>query len=400
MPQIRNIFNLGQPANLTDLVNAMGPILNRISDRLDRMEGLRGNPRFYGSTFDFPKGNLDVGQVLRAASSNQMEVSPLTLADIQGAVPNLSDLTSIDEVKEILKGFLSVYDENGTLVHEFSFSQITELSEVHGFLQSDASVWNPGGSSIGPVDDLLSGLLSVSDENNTVVHQLPFTQVVELSEIHGFLQSAPSIWNPPGGHTPVGQDLLADLLSIYDESETHIHQMPVWQVMELSEVTGFLRASPLIWNQDAGRFALGYAVNAGATPSVANLNTLYVANSSPQTITNFLGGVIGQTVIVQIHDDVTTIGFAGSSNLFGNGYGGVGGMQDYLCNAGDFLIITCTAGTPAAPVWSVLVCNLKIVQQPLLAATSVVHEQTPGQAPATGTSLAYARGDHTHGTPP
>ena len=334
MPQIRDIFTLGQPQNISELVTALNPILNRLADRLDRMEGLRGNPRFYGSIFDFPRGNLDVGQVMRVSSSNQMEVSPITLADIQGAVPNLSDLTSVDEM---LRGFLSVYDENGTLIHEFPFSQITELSEVHGFLQSDASVWNPGGSSVAPVDDLLTGLLSVSDENNTVVHQLPFTQVVELSEIHGFLQSAPSIWNPDSSSS----------VDVCDERGTVIHEFPDWQVTEFSEVNGFFQSSPSIWNPPQWPdITIGSADNGDTGPSVAGLTLLRTANTVPTSIYRFLNGADGQFLIVQIGDNSTTIAFSDAGNyLWGNN------QVDYVAAAGEFLI--CVKISMAYDRWSV-----------------------------------------------
>ena len=50
-----------------------------------------------------------------------------------------------------------------------------------------------------------------------------------------------------------------------------------------------------------------YLLNSGATPSVANGNVFRIQNDAPQTITNFLGGVETQEVILLFSDANTTI---------------------------------------------------------------------------------------------
>jgi len=48
----------------------MNRILQSIADRLDRLEGLRTNPKFYSNTFEFAE-TLDTGSVLTASDSDE-----------------------------------------------------------------------------------------------------------------------------------------------------------------------------------------------------------------------------------------------------------------------------------------------------------------------------------------
>ena len=68
----------------------------------------------------------------------------------------------------------------------------------------------------------------------------------------------------------------------------------------------------------------------GATPSVAGLSLLKTANGGATTVTNFLGGVVGQRILVIVDDANTTFDFS-ATNLKGNN------AADLVAAAGDFL---------------------------------------------------------------
>jgi len=254
MAQARNIFTLGQPQDLSGLVNVLTPILNQLADRLDRAEGLRGNPRFYASTLEFPKGGLAIGNVLRAISATRVEPGNAQLSEFLGTI-DAGRITGLEEVTDLLGGRFSIYDEEDCLIHQAPIDQLAEFSEVTGFLRTDPlSIWNPAGlassSTIPAVQELVGGLISISDEEDTIIHEFPLANLAELSEVTGFLQTdALTIWNPT-------VDMSKLLVDVYDEFGTVIHEFPSWQVSELCEVTGFLQASPRIWNPEGNFDAL------------------------------------------------------------------------------------------------------------------------------------------------
>lgn len=56
----------------------------------------------------------------------------------------------------------------------------------------------------------------------------------------------------------------------------------------------------------------------GATPVVYGIDYCYVANSAPTTMTNFIGGYVGQEIFFIFQDSNTTIELTGSAYFYGN----------------------------------------------------------------------------------
>jgi len=52
MSEQRELYNITDPKD----VGAINRIFGRMAERLDRMEGLRGNPKFYSTLFEFSDG--------------------------------------------------------------------------------------------------------------------------------------------------------------------------------------------------------------------------------------------------------------------------------------------------------------------------------------------------------
>ena len=53
-------------------------ILQSVSDRLDRVEGLRGDPTFWDTTFQFPEETLTTNSILTASSASVAGFSTIT----------------------------------------------------------------------------------------------------------------------------------------------------------------------------------------------------------------------------------------------------------------------------------------------------------------------------------
>lgn len=78
--QIRDIYRV---ANFNAI--ELNRVLQRIGDRLDQMQGQRGDPNFYSETFKFPSGKLVVGSVLKATGTSEVKPTTLEISDISGA---------------------------------------------------------------------------------------------------------------------------------------------------------------------------------------------------------------------------------------------------------------------------------------------------------------------------
>lgn len=66
---MRNIYVISGSQSIEDIERQLNIILQQIGDRLDQMEGVRGNPQFFSTTFEWPNGGLTVGQVLKVLTS-------------------------------------------------------------------------------------------------------------------------------------------------------------------------------------------------------------------------------------------------------------------------------------------------------------------------------------------
>lgn len=115
-------------------------------------------------------------------------------------------------------------------------------------------------------------------------------------------------------------------------------------------------ATGATWTLESAAVVVGTAASGDTTPSVAGLAVLKTANGAATSITTFDDGLNGQFLIVQIQDANTTIVFNGSTTLAGNN------GADFVAQAGDFLICTCTnvAGTQ----WAIKCVDLHYEEVP------------------------------------
>lgn len=203
MTEQRDIYRLYGSGNLEDQMNF---ILSRISDRLDRMEGLRGTPTFYKTVITMVGGGLTAGQVMRATSSEQVEMETMDVSDVQNAVPSLDsgEPAQID----LQMSLISLIDaENDEVVHQFptqfleyncevfqfstneSFEVLTQNGVVHETEEDavDGIIEGDGAGNYSAATNLPGTLLvDVRDENEEIVHQYPLDQSGQSSEWFGF----------------------------------------------------------------------------------------------------------------------------------------------------------------------------------------------------------------------
>jgi hypothetical protein len=157
--QIRDIYRVASLSKLE-----LNNIFARISDRMDRIEGLRGIPEFYTDTFSFPREQLTAGHVLRVISTGEMRVSQVNVSELAGMTSG-----------SFIKG-----DADGTPVERTPAEVVSDLGLEIG---ADVQAW----SSI--LDNLagnqISGdtLVGIYDVNGEIIHQYPLEWLMYGSEV-------------------------------------------------------------------------------------------------------------------------------------------------------------------------------------------------------------------------
>jgi hypothetical protein len=74
--QAREIYNISNPQSLDDITRQLNSILIRITDRLDRIEGLRGTPTNYSGSTNYPGGTTS-GQAVTVRDSGGVKIHEL-----------------------------------------------------------------------------------------------------------------------------------------------------------------------------------------------------------------------------------------------------------------------------------------------------------------------------------
>lgn len=83
--QSRGLYQILNSQSIEDLQRKLNFILAQISNRLDQMEGLRGNPTFYKTALDFlGEDGIEPGSVLRAISATRAEMMAPDADDLSG----------------------------------------------------------------------------------------------------------------------------------------------------------------------------------------------------------------------------------------------------------------------------------------------------------------------------
>lgn len=181
----REIYQIQGTQSVQDLEMMVNFVLNRIGERFDRIEGLKGNPTFYKSVIDFVGGAFSVGQVLRAISDTQLEIDTLDVSDVDHAVSDIS--SGIPANIDISQSLISIVDANDTVVHQFPAQFLEYNSEVSMFATIEDFNLLDTGSKINSSTTIDGNLLvNIYDINNVIVHQFPIEYFGYNSDIFGF----------------------------------------------------------------------------------------------------------------------------------------------------------------------------------------------------------------------
>jgi hypothetical protein len=97
MTQSREVYRIIPSQDANANAQALNRILERLAHRLDRIEGLKGNPKFYSTTMEFSD-----------TVSGQLTGTGTTAA-----------FSTISSMGDIAVDSIKVYDSNGTLIHSF-----------------------------------------------------------------------------------------------------------------------------------------------------------------------------------------------------------------------------------------------------------------------------------------
>lgn len=163
------------------LETQLNMILARLAERLDRMEGLKGNPRFYKTIFDMVGGNLTVGQVLKATSTDQAEMGGLDVSDVSGAVPDSDTGTAQVNIEMSLISLIDA--ENDTIVHQFPTQWLEYNCEVFMFTTHE----NFETDGMLAIDTTLEGsqLVKIRDFDDEIIHEAPLEWFILQGETFG-----------------------------------------------------------------------------------------------------------------------------------------------------------------------------------------------------------------------
>lgn len=266
--ETRDIYNLGKPQSLDELVRSLNFLFNRISDRLDRMEGLRGNPRYYSSLLEFilPKG-LTVGQFLKCVSGKQVSFGDMDLGaedGITGFLPlekgglgaDVSDFGGLLKVSFGGPSQVLISDLGESIISKTLDSEIRDLLGLGTVAVQDAENIAVTGGQISGIQ-FSDSILSILDENGVPVHQFHVENIPYLSEVNNWLISSPILlpfgtmgYQMADAVNIAGGEIRDTLLTILDEKNTVIHQFPFDFIADFSEAQRFLRDHPSIWTFD------------------------------------------------------------------------------------------------------------------------------------------------------
>lgn len=212
--QARDIYRVYGSKNPQELENQLNMLLARLADRLDRMEGLKGNPRFYKTTFDLPGAAMSTGQVLRATGPEQTEVSALDVAEVVNAAPTINSGNSAQ--LDLERSLISLIDaENDTVVHQFPTQWLEYNCEVFMFTtyeNFEDLAWSLGGDIVGPASAVDSNMVEFDGTSGRVIKDGGLSHAAVLAAIN---------------HTSATNIEGAMLVQIRDFNDEIIHEVPL-----------------------------------------------------------------------------------------------------------------------------------------------------------------------------
>ena len=212
--QARDIYRVYGSKNPQELENQLNMLLARLADRLDRMEGLKGNPRFYKTTFDLPSAAMSTGQVLRATGGEQAEVSNLDVAEVVNAAPTINSGSSAQI--DLERSLISLIDaENDTVVHQFPTQWLEYNCEVFMFTTNENFedlAWSVNGDVSGPAVATNSNIVEFDGTSGQAIKDSGLSHASVLAAIN---------------HTTATTIEGAMLVQIRDFNDVIIHEVPL-----------------------------------------------------------------------------------------------------------------------------------------------------------------------------
>lgn len=153
--------------------NSINRILARIAERLDKMEGLKGNPKFYTEKFEF-----------------QQSITGVLAADTTGLLAEFGpdgDAVAIDAAGAVME---YDYDANTIL------ASTTDDTPAALTIAEQTVVGRITGGNIDALTTLelmevieyiySSALIAIRDESDVIIHQYPIIEHKLLADTHGY----------------------------------------------------------------------------------------------------------------------------------------------------------------------------------------------------------------------
>lgn len=118
----REVYLIPYSESVSDLVGALQQILHRLTDRLDRMEGLRGTPKLYHIT---GARLVKVNDSSEIAASDALDdfvlgtTNQIIVTDNGDGTVTLSLPQSIATTSNVQFGKIIINDANGQVIHSF-----------------------------------------------------------------------------------------------------------------------------------------------------------------------------------------------------------------------------------------------------------------------------------------
>jgi len=171
MAEIREHYQV-HANSLEEAIQNLNFNLAQIADRLDRLEGLRDNPKFYSNVFEFPEatadGVLEVSATTKEATVTQaptLSAPTITSASISG--------TTIDQMERI--GILDAseaYNMRMRTTSTLSANRNFTINPGDGdrtmTVEADVSL----DQDVKTDSTVVFGVVQVKDTNGTIIHEL------------------------------------------------------------------------------------------------------------------------------------------------------------------------------------------------------------------------------------
>ena len=227
--QSGGLYALFSCRSVEEIQRDLNRILALIANRLDRLEGLKGNPTFYKSTFNI--SDLTTSNVLKATSTTQAAMGVLDYSEVDGAVGDIDSggTASVDLVNSLM----SIVDENEVVVHQLQAQMLKFNSDLNMFVTHEDidNIGSLEGDVDGPTSAVDSDMCEFDGITGKLIKDGGITHVsVIASNAHQVAEDAivGIIQGDGAGNYSAAAGLSGLLLTtIYDENSVAVHQYPI-----------------------------------------------------------------------------------------------------------------------------------------------------------------------------